>query len=208
MHWTSNRDIFEVLATTPFAGEVNNKDTHQRWHQVPALYLKYDEASISFMAGVLATGTLTERQGKQYVDYNELSAAYLKKFGIPLEYESESNFHNLISPIWPALFTKHMPESGEKWIGIKNGYNTELYAAILWRIYVSNYIKRMGLPYLKSRRWVYSHLGTVEETEEQWLKMGLSQLDQRIGRVVRSWAKNCIINKDLTKENTDEILTH
>jgi hypothetical protein len=188
--WTTGRNIFEILSTTPFYGKTNGKsEAHYKWHDVPAFYLKHDRGSISFMAGVLATGRLTEKNGEIYADYNGFVLPYLKKFGIPIEYESKANLHNLISPIWPALFTLHMPEKGQNWLRIKCGYKSELYASILWRMYISNYIERNKIPYLKSRRWVYDHFGTVENTERQWLTMGLSQLDKRIRTIVESWAK-------------------
>ena len=190
--WTSNHELFELIQESPFYGELSEYNGRfYKWRNVPALYLKSSNESISYMAGVLATGRIAERKNEIYVDYNERILPYLEKMGIPIEYQSPSKLHNLISPIWPALFARYMPRSIEKkWMNIKHGgFKSELYASILWRMYISNDIKRRGIPYLNSRRWVYDHFGTVDKTEETWLKLGLSQLDMRIRNAVQSWVK-------------------
>jgi len=191
LHWTCHEEIFEMLDGCPFHG-VSNKGVvyNYKWYNVPAFYLEFDPESISYMAGILATGKLVERNGEMYADYNSLSYPYLREFNIPIEYESEENLHNLISPFWPALFSKYMPSAGIKWMIIKNAHHANLYASILSRIYVSNKVDKESIPYLKSRRWIYDHYGRFGETEQLWLEMGLSQLDKRIRSVIGSWMKS------------------
>ena len=192
-NWNCNTEVLEVLSESPFGGNLNtDRRIFHQWWSVPALYLKSSEDSHSFMAGVLATGKIDKRKGGIYADYSRGVLPYLEKWGIPIEFQSSSKYHNLISPLWPALFVDYMPESRRKWLDIKNGgVNSQLYASVLWRMYVSNEdIKRKGIPYLRSRRWIYTHMGTVQDTEQMWLKLGFSQLDRRIITVVRSWAKN------------------
>ena len=188
--WTCNTNIFEILRDSPFYGKTNEGEDHfMKWYRVPAFYLQPDPESISFMAGVLATGRMTERNGEIYADYNQSTLPYLRSFGIPIEYESEGNYHNLISPFWVAIFSLYMPECQQKWRSIKNAYRASLYAAILSRIYVSNKVDKNAFPYLKSRRWIYDHHGSMEQTEQLWLEMGLSQLDKRVRRTIESWLK-------------------
>ncbi|MFA7219760.1 MAG: hypothetical protein WC119_04580 [Synergistaceae bacterium] len=191
LRWSSNRVILEVLKDCPFHGNIsqNSKSRNFEWHGVPALYLRSSEDSISFMAGVFATGQIKERHGAIYANYSKSNLQYLKAWGIPIEYQSRHSRYNLISPIWPALFTYYMPSSGKMWLNIDGAYEAELYATILWRMYVSNNIERLKIPYLKSRRWIYNNHGKIEETERRWLTMGLSQLDSRIKTVVKSMSK-------------------
>jgi len=195
--WTSNQSLVDLLSECPFYGSIKEYKNEAsmsalyKWSNVPALYLPYDEKSISFMAGVLGTGTIIEKNGEIYANYSRLTLPYLLKFGIPIEYSSPNNIYNLISPIWPAILTDYMPISCKKWLDIKHGgHKSEMYAPILWRMYVSNDIKRGGIPYLNSRRWVYNHFGTIDNTEQQWLKLGLSQLDSRFRNAIRSSLKN------------------
>lgn len=192
LRWSSNKVIFEVLKDCPFYGNIsqNSKSRNFEWHGVPALYLRSSEDSISFMAGVFATGQIKERNGAIYANYSKSNLQYLKEWGIPIEYQSRHSRYNLISPAWPSLFTGYMPSSGKMWLDIDRAYEAELYATILWRMYVSNNIERQKIPYLKSRRWVYNNHGKIEETEKRWLTMGLSQLDSRIKTVVRSLSKS------------------
>ena len=189
--WMSNESLMEVLNECPFSGKLKNHNLKYYWSNVPSLYLKSSEDTVSFMAGVLATGKLVHRSDGIYASYSKKVLPYLERWGIPIEYQSPSKIYNLISPIWPSLFSRHMPKSGEKWNNIKNGgVKSEIYAPILWRMFVSNKIPKLGIPYLRSRQWVYQHLGKMESTEHMWLNMGLSQLDNRIKSIVQFLAKN------------------
>lgn len=191
-YWNHNKAIFEILKSSPFYGELTDGDSQfYSWHGAPAFYVKYDEKSISFMAGVLATGKIESIGGETYIKYSKYITKYLEQWGIPIERRSPNEKFSYISPLWSALFTKFMPESRSDLLDIKNGgCKSNLYATIIWRMYISNYIKRNGIPFLKSRRWVYNHLGAKDNSEEDWLKLGLSQLDKRIRSVVMSWEKD------------------
>lgn len=192
LYWEGNAGMANIVKSCPFYGRMNQSIINRyNWFEVPALYLQNNEDSISFMAGVLATGQIVERKSGIYAMYTKNALPYLERWGIPIEYSSPNKRCNLIAPIWPALFIYNMPLECYKWLNIKHGgAKSETYASILWRMYVSNYVKRGGIPFLNSRRWIYYNLGSVEKTETMWLEMGLSQLDSRIRTVVSSWVKN------------------
>lgn len=190
LNWTSNPDIAEMLNGSPFYGVVNSYGKHYKWHQAPALYLKPDYKSISFMAGVLATGQIVNENNETYADYGKKAIEKIRSFGIPIEKTTLKYKHNFISPFWPALFSKYMPKEGLKWMQIHNGgYNSSLYASVLSRMYVSNQLEKGSIPYLRSRRWTYDHFGKIEDTEDMWLKLGLSQLDNRVRKAIEAWTK-------------------
>jgi len=190
-NWTSNHDILEMLSNSPFYGVINQYGKHYKWYNAPALYLKPDYKSISFMAGVLATGQICNDGDEIYADYGKKAAEKIKQFGIPIEKTTYNGRHNYISPFWPALFSKYMPKEGQKWMNIHNGgYNSSLYSAVLSRMYISNQLDKGTIPYLRSRRWIYDHFGTLEKTESMWLQLGLSQLDTRVRKAIESWADN------------------
>lgn len=191
--WNDQPHMLNVVKDSPFYGNVSETNNRfYRWYNVPALYLPYSENKISFMAGVLSTGKIKERRGELYAHYSKGAYPFLKRWGIPIEFESANQAHNLVSPLWPALFARYMTE-GDRWLQIKNGgFNSHLYSAILWRMYVSNNIVKNGLPYLKSRKWVYNHYGKIEDTEMKWLEMGLSQLDWKVRSVVSELSKSFV----------------
>lgn len=192
LEWSRNHQIHDILSECPFHGNLSKqKTTLMYWFSVPALHLKYDEKSVSFMAGVLATGKIRKRNNNIYACYNKKSAEYIRSWGIPIEYTSNTKRINLISPFWPSLFTFNMPVCCDKWLKIKNGgYKSHIYASTLYRMYVSNYIERNKIPYLKSRRWVYDQIGNIKDTEMFWLKSGLTQLDNRIKKQIQFLSKN------------------
>jgi hypothetical protein len=193
--WCGNENILDIFNNCPFYGELSeykhkNGIKRYRWINSPALCLKYDKSDISFMAGVLATGKKVIHKDKTYASYNKKTSILIESWGIPIENCTKGKKVNLISPFWPALFSMNMPLCCSYWSEINNGYMTEIYSSILWRMYVSNNIVRNGIPYLKSRRWVYMNLGTTYETEKKWLELKLSRLDKRIKNIIHLYAKN------------------
>lgn len=190
-NWTSNPDMEKILNESPFYGVVNSYGKHYQWNQAPALYLKPDYRSISFMAGVLATGQIITENNETYACYGKKSMEKIMSFGIPVEKTKIKGKYNCISPFWPALFSKYMPNEGNKWINIhRGGCNSYLYASVLSRMYVSNQLEKGAIPYLRSRRWTYDNFGKIEDTEDMWLKLGLSQLDNRVRKVIEAWVKS------------------
>ena len=193
--WHNNSNIYDNLMQCPFYGDISVYN-HAKggndcfWKQVPALYLKYNNDDISFLAGVLSTGKIVDKGDFSYASYSKKSADYLRECGIPIECSTKSEKYNYISPFWTALFSVYMPNNCSYWNNIKNGYMSEIYSAILWRMYVSNGVLKKSFPYLKSRRWVYMNLGTIYETEKKWLSLNLSKLDQRIKKVIHLYAKD------------------
>lgn len=190
-HWTSNPDIEKMLNGSPFYGILKSHGKHYQWNQAPALYLKPDYKSIPFMAGVLATGQIVCENNQVYANYGKKSIEKIISFGIPIEKSTLKGKQNLISPFWPALFSKYMPNEGDKWMNIHHGgCNSYLYSSILSRMYVSNQLEKGAIPYLRSRRWTYDHFGKIENTESMWLKLGLSQIDDRVRKVIEAWTKS------------------
>lgn len=192
--WRTNKDLLDELKLSPFHGSLSSHSyenyTSYQWNNVPALYLSGNEEDISFVAGILFSGNLVEKGGWSYARYNKKTLPYLEKFGIPIEYSSPSSIHNLISPIWPALFSQMMPNKGSKWNNIKNAYKASKYASILWRIYISNDVPTGAMPYLESRRSIYKKYGMIEQAQKDWIQHGLSQLDNKIINVIRNMKNN------------------
>ena len=189
--WTCNKEIVTMIKECPFSGIMNPAiGMWHSWNKVPAFYLKSSTDSISFMAGVLSSAKTEIYDGKIYASYSRKILPYLLSWGIPIEHQSPENVHNLVSPFWPAIFSKYMPNSRSKWADVKSDPKSDIYSSILWRMYVSNDISTRAMPFLKSRRWIYKNIGTVKDTEQMWLKMGLSQLDKRVRTAVVSWSKS------------------
>ena len=198
LSWKNNNNIYKVIKTSPFGGKISkefeNPYQTRNWSKVPALYLKHSEDTISFMVGLLSCGNIVEKNGISYARYAGRTIDYIKKWGIPLEYQthySKKENHVLISPIWPALFSIKMPkEIAEIWLNIENPCNSKIYCPILWKTYVGNFVKD-GIPYLPSRRSIfYYHKckeGTVKKLERLRVSTGMVELDYRVRDMVKIW---------------------
>ena len=204
--WHKNDVIKELIQCSPFGGEVVSSDKwNNKWKCVPSLYLKYSPDSLSFMAGLLSGAELFEHEQVRYACFKDISLPFLKERGIPIEktiqiraVDKMVNRH-LISPFWVALFTPYMPvEIRDRWLNVKKGCNSSMYAAILWKIYVDNDFKPNGIPFLKSRRMIYYNLDKETEGEESGLKKlermryekGLTGLSNNVRTAIRKWAYN------------------
>ncbi len=198
LDWRSNNHVFELLKKCGFGGNLKQyifDKNHYKWNGVPALYLKGNESSISFMAGVLATGTLFEKDKKIYAKYHRRQKEFFIKWFIPIEYENPNRAYFLASPIWTALFVPYMPEECRKiWYNLKKPYGEDIYPPILWKTYVNNKFPTRGIPYLKSRRWIFNHYysekGAMKTLEKERVERNLTQLDKRIREMVHEWSKN------------------
>lgn len=184
--WDGNENVREVLNTCPFGGK-HWKGT--RWRYVPAFYLKHSEDSISFMAGLFSAGAIFRKDGICYALYRGRTIEYIEKWKIPIE--SRTDEYVLISPIWPALFSREMPqEISKKWLGLKKVSRYDEYCPILWKTYVGDFIKG-GIPYLQSRRSIfYKHRcegGAMNKLERMRVEEGLVELDYRIRDIVKIW---------------------
>lgn len=196
LSWRGNHTVFELLKGSGFGGYLNHpiykKDKYvYRWVRVPAFYLKYDEASPSFMAGVLASGSFYEKDRMTYVKYSMKTKELLEQWAIPIE-EIEDNKYCLVSPIWGALFVSKMPEEiREEWLNIQRPYGRDIYPPILWKTYMNNDFPTGGIPYLKSRRWIYKHYksekGAMKTLEKERVARNLTQLDKRVRNMVHEW---------------------
>ena len=197
LFWTLNDDLLKLLKSCPFGGDlkVNNRNNRKySWLHVPALYLKFDEDSASFIAGVLASGTLYEKDKMVYAKYNLNQEKYLKRWHIPIEDNLDSKYV-LISPIWPALFTRRMPEeSKETWLDIYHPFGAKIYPPILWKTYANTEFPRNGIPYLRSRRWIFnnykSEKGTMKTLERLRVEKNLTELDHNVRQMVHEWRDN------------------
>lgn len=188
-YWITNEKILQLLKTCPFSGiltEHKNKVFH--WKNVPALYLKKNEKSMSFIAGVLCTGKIKKIDGEYYVRYNKNTTNYICSWGIPIERYNKNKTCVFISPFWPAIFFKYMPEIISKTFFLKKACNAERYAVILYRIYCSYKLVSKKMPYLCSRRASYTKYGTIKQTEKDWLNLKLSCLDKNIISLIREYA--------------------
>lgn len=199
--WFNNKEIANLLSTCPFGGKIVETDKTDkikiyRWNRVPALYLKFSTDSIAFMAGVMAGTKIFIRDNVSYASFNKRTLPYFKKWGIPIEETIRIIGREiyLISPIWPALFVKYMPpELLNKWSDLKNPYNANIYAPVLWKTYMNNNFYPDGIPYLKSRRTTYYEFkgerGAMKELNRLRVENNLTTLDNRIRDVVKEWGK-------------------
>lgn len=193
--WYRNTEIAEMIKECPFYGKLltkwNEKKGQNRWCIVPALSLKRDKTSISYLAGVLSVGRRIEINGESYVAYTWKLRELFLSFKIPIEGQWGRNKKMvLISPFWIALLTPWMPESRKKWLSVKKPYKAEEYAFILWRVFTGKDIEAGKLPYLPSRRTFYYRYHTIDNLERKWVEYQLVDLDARFKEVVQKWAEN------------------
>ena len=78
-------------------------------------------------------------------------------------------------------------------MSLKNPYNADIYTPILWKTYVNNNFITKGIPFLKSRRYIYYHFGCDEGAMKYLNKlrvgMDLTELDNKIREVVKKWSQ-------------------
>lgn len=193
--WYCNDDLTNLLQSCPYGGNIikPNNINRNRWVGVPALYLKHSEESVSFVAGVMAGLKLFKFNNENYAQLNERTLPLFKKWGIPIESVRYPHRY-LISPIWPALFAKHMPEDiSRKWLDLKKAHKVNAYAPILWKTYVNSVFPVDGIPYLRSKRAIFYDFqceeGAMEKLDKLRVEKNLTILDNRIKEVVQTWAK-------------------
>ena len=186
------RNFFEDLVRlSPFGGKIRHYP-NKEWRSVPGLCLPYSDKELSFMAGVLAGGEIHDTtDGIFAAYYGERAIAYLKQWKIPIEKEDDEKV--LISPIWPALFSKHMPAKiEEKWMNIKKPFGYNVYPVILWHTYIRRNWEKNGLPYLGCKRKIiyeYGGRGALKKIEKMRVERNLIALDNRIKIIVQEWGK-------------------
>jgi len=195
--WYGNNRLTELLKDCPFGGRLNKPSLEQtiglrrRWVSVPSLYLPYDPATISYMAGVMASGEKIKVEGTTCIKYNIRQLPYFEQWGIPIEHKRQPYF--MVSPIWPALLSPYMPDGCKSYFITPEAYRASLYAPVLWRAYLSKEFVSKGIPYLKSRRQIYydhnCEEGVSRRLEMLRIRLGLVSLDDRIKKAVRKWAK-------------------
>jgi hypothetical protein len=207
--WYCNEEIARLLHSCPYGGDIFDKDKEKRgyrWNYVPALYLKHSEDSIQFMAGLMAGFKIVKVNGYKYASCGYRALNYLKKWGIPIDGKYFTKAY-LISPIWPALFVRYMPdEESKKWLDIKKAFNANIYAPILWKTYIDNNFISDGIPYLKARRSVYYEFkceeGAMHRLDMLRVEKALTELDNRVKHVVKEWSSiakdkgTCMIEGD------------
>jgi hypothetical protein len=179
------------------------------WKSVPAIYLPYDEESISYLAGFLAGGQPYTKNGVDYARYSEKFAEYIEYLGIPIEERVQGRRWILISPIWPALFTLRMPECiREVWTDLKNPCKSDFYAPILWKTYIDNNFAKNGIPYLQSRRTVFYKFkceeGAMAVLDKFRVEKNLVALDYRVRDIVKCWYRE---NHEESKNNEKNSVT-
>lgn len=199
--------VEELLESCPFPGEKDetwkrgNRVENYRWKS-PSLSLKFSEKTISFMAGVLATGKIEVVNGQTYIKYNQKVAAKLREWKIPIEItESKFPFRVYISPFWATLFTPWMPPCSQKFLDVKKPFKAKEYALIMWRVFGSKKIATEAIPFLMCRRSFFIHYGKVQDFERIWVEQKLTEIDSRVGKAIQYW-KEKLYNK-LDKENKE-----
>lgn len=193
--WFNNDIITDLLKSCPFGGKIvqEKRSKRNQWIGVPALYLNHSTDSISFMAGVMAGIQVFKKDKKNYGVFGEKILPYFKAWGIPVEEKCEDGY--LTSPIWPALFVKHMPvELSDKWLNLRKACNTNIYAPILWKTYMNNDFPVDGIPYLKCRRSIFYRFeceeGAMNFLDRMRIEKNLTILDNRIREIVKEWGKS------------------
>jgi len=213
--WNACPHIWDMINASPFGGKQypaeSNMEPHH-WKSVPALYLKGNEDSIEYVAGLMAG--LQRIENKKGITYARISSRllpHIKALGIPIDHKTRSDVGNGISPIWPMLFKDYMPPENKQWENIKKPLNGELYAKILWKTYVSNTFISDGIPFLPSRRTIfYRHKKHLQENgDEYWMgrKVGalkriekmrfdnkLFNLNQQVIQAVKNYGQKSLEN--------------
>jgi len=197
LYWTVNDNVFRMINKSGFGGKLSHYKINKYsygWCGVPALYLKHNESSTNFMAGVLASGVFHKKDGFTYVKYNSSHRKYLEKWSIPIEDEIMNGRYVLVSPIWGSVFSLKMPEEEKsKWLNIERPFGRNIYPPILWKTYVNNDFTKDGIPYLRSRRWIYNHYkserGAMKTLEMERVVRNLTQLNKGIKDMVHEWIK-------------------
>jgi hypothetical protein len=188
--WFWNTSLANIFREMPYGGRLYEGYPNYKLSGVPALWLKHGKDSISFMAGVLATGEAKTIDGVDYIAYSKKVEKYINQWNIPVEFIKPHKI--FISPVFPALFTNHMPTACSFFRNSKNPCGGYEYPIILWRTYVNNKFMSDAIPYLKARRTIfYRHKemdNVMAQFDEIRLRKGFLTLDSRIGNVVREWA--------------------
>ena len=197
--WWGAPMVAVAFQSCPYYGElVTGEDQKEfkrfhSWKKSPALYLSADKESKSYLAGLLATGKHHSSEGVNYAMYKDEVMEELARFGIQMEKRNYVNTKSLISPFWPALFTRYMPESIRSyWLDLKKPFMGEEYSSIFWLTYgSSNFVQRRGLPYLPSRRKILykfkDEKGTIKELQKRRIKYNLVDLDKRLNDCILEW---------------------
>jgi hypothetical protein len=210
LEWRNHPELAEIIFSCPFGGNHNrisySHDSLERakWSVVPAFYLPYDESSISFMAGCLASTRIFKSRGQTYLLANNNIYKEILKMGIPIEHISANERKCLISPFWHALFSLYMPESCRyRCLNLPNAYRANLYAAIIWKVYGDNRFKSQMIPYLQGRRSIFykyktEDRGAFRNLELMRLEYGLTNVHNNIRSLVFEWKK--MYNKEERKK--------
>jgi hypothetical protein len=209
--WWGSPILATILKDCPFHGKVKDGKSQKSekhyylWKKVPALYLQNDKNTLSYIAGLLATGKEYAFEGNTYALYHTSVMEELSEYGIPVVRRTEVWERPLISPFWPALFTRFMPQScHEYWLNIKKPYLASEYAAILWLTYADHRFEKGSIPFLKSRRMVFydfkNDRGAVKSLQRLRVEHDLINLDPLIRECIQVW------HSDLKGEN-DEVST-
>ena len=201
LRWWGAPNLAEALEVCPFYGPVKNGELQKKekkrycWKRAPALYLGSNHDTVSYIAGLLATGRRYKYKDHTYALYKNEVADELAKFNIRIERYTSRRKRPLLSPFWPALFTKFMPEPcHDYWLNVKKPYKGEEYAAILWATHANHNFVRKGLPFLPSRRSVFykfkSEEGTIKELQKSRIRNGLVSLDNLVKDCIVEWFQN------------------
>jgi hypothetical protein len=194
-YWYYNPNIVDILHSAPFWGRhfYYEPKKFYGWCNSPSLCLEHKTDSISYMAGVLATGRHYVYRNQTYIQYTASIAKLLKQWHIPIEYQSAKGKLVLVSPFWPALFAYKMPPKLRSYFAeIPNAAEVDVYSSILWYAYMGSDFKKEKIPYLKSRRSVlyqFQHPdGTLRNLEMLRVQKRLIDIDSRVKQAMKEQA--------------------
>jgi hypothetical protein len=224
LKWYNNDALLRLIKTCPYGGDLylkKEETVYNVWKYVPAFYLPYSNGTLDYLVGVLAGGKSCIRKEKAYARYSYTAAKYIEAIGIPVEYHLHD--YILISPFWPALFSYKMPkEIGDSWFSWPTNVHgniqskrtiaaeANIYAIILWAVYVDEIFAPCGFPYLKSRRKIFYEFkceeGLINKIYKLRMERKMTQLDNRFKEAVMHWANKRKKNEKETEveENEEE----
>jgi len=209
--WYDNNSIIKLLKLAPFyVGLYKIKRAHF-WSNIVAFCSKYSEDTLSFMAGVLATGNKITINKKVYIFYSHSAVDYIRKWCIPEETCDIKAIkiarrclklpdkYCLISPFWTALLSFKMPEMFKKrWI-VYNAINAKIYALLMYKLYVNRSIKSRLLPYLIGRTTLFKNRKKLEDIPGLCIKYKIVSVDNIVKNAAKEYA-NWYNNKEVKND--------
>lgn len=200
LKWRERKIVYDAFKSSPYGGKIERSRKVKRdgykcsWIQVPAFYLKSDNTTMSYLAGLLCAGEKYDKNGKIYAIYGKKATKEIEKLNIPIE--GRTVYGCYISPFWPALLTPYMPKIfADYWGYFARAAEAKKYAAILWLTYFGDNFVSNKIPYLLSRRSIWYNFaceegGVHDSMRKMRVSCGLTAIDKRFIDVIFEWNTN------------------